>query len=197
MPQAIAYAGSCGLGRAFFLVLLLAGVAPAAAGPRNVLILRGEAPDLAGVRVVLDEVQTTIRKNSPSPVEFYVETVDAGHDGDEYERRLSDLLAIRFGEIPVHLVVALTESSARFALHQRARLFADVPLLIGLVDPGFIAPGALPARSSVVFAPIDPAATLRLALQLYPAARRVLVAGGSSEFDRTWQRAVRQDFRAF
>ena len=177
------------------LLLLLATPAPAIAASRNVLILRGESPD--GGRVVMDAIQSTVRKAFTSPVEFYIETIDSRRFvGADYERRVAALLTAKFADIPLHLVVAISEPAARFVLDEHPQPLSGVPLLVGLVERRLIDPAAFPAGTGIVYVSIDPVATLRLALQVYPAAKRVLVAGGTSGFDRGWQRLVREDLQA-
>jgi PAS domain S-box-containing protein len=44
---------------------------------------------------------------------------------------------------------------------------------------------------------VDARGTLDLAFRALPSARRVLVAGGSSRFDRSWQRIVREELQRF
>ena len=133
---------------AALLALLLLPVHGWAAAPKNVLIVRGESPDLPGITVLVDSVESSIRRNTTAPVDFYVELVDTGHfDIGTYEERLAALLAEKYADIPLDLVVTLSEPAAQFVLRERASLFPRTPLLLGLVDP-HMAGTARPRRSA-------------------------------------------------
>src|SRR5205085_10882383 len=115
--------------------------------------------------------------------------------GDQYERRLGELLVEKYGTMPIDLVIAYSEPAFKFVTRARDTVFARTPILFGLVDRRFVVPALLPPRSSVVYVQIDAIGTARLALQAYPRMRRLLVVGGSSRFDRGWQRVIREDLR--
>lgn len=159
---------------------------------RNVLIVSGEARTLPGNRILLDAIQGTIRRESTTPVDFYIETIDtARFDGETYDRRLADLVAAKYGQIRLDLVIAYTEPAVDFVLRHRAVLSPETPLLLGFIEGGLV-DRALPPGAGIVFVDIDPAGTLRLALQTYPAAQKVLVVGGTSRFDRMWLKVVKE-----
>ena len=178
------------------LLFLGATVRSDAAEAKRVLIVGDESPDMPGGRVLVDQLESTLRKSSPTPVEFFIETLDTRRfTGDHYERRLADLLVEKYGNMPLDLVIAYSEPAFKFVARARDTVFAKTPILFGLVDPRFVDPGLLPAKSSVVYVQIDAIGTARLALQAYPRMRRLLVIGGSSRFDRGWQRVIREDLR--
>ena len=171
--------------------------APALAAPaKTVLILRGGSVDSPGGRIVIDEVEATVRRELSSPVDFLVETIDSSRfSGDAYESRLVELYSETYGRTKLDLVVVLTGPAVDFVLRQRSRLFPHTPLLFSLIDPRFFAQRAIPDGTGVVFVSVDAAATLHLALTTYPATRRVLVIGGTAPFDIDWQTVVREDLR--
>lgn len=178
------------------VVFLCATVRADAADARRVLIVSDESPDMPGGRVLVDQLESTLRKASATPVEFFIETLDTRRfTGDQYERRLADLLVEKYGNMPLDLVIAYSEPAFKFVTRARDTVFAKAPILFGLVDRRFVGPGLLPPKSSVVYVQLDAIGTARLALQAYPRMRRLLVVGGSSRFDRGWQRVVREDLR--
>jgi PAS domain S-box-containing protein len=173
---------------------------PARAGPaKNVLIIRGESPELPASRTLIDGIESALRTSQTEPPEFYVESIDtpALTNPEAYEARLADLLEDKYRDTPLDLVVAFTEPAVRFALRERAGLFPNAPLLLGFVDRRLIDSSTLPAQAALVCVDLDAAATLRLALRVHPGTRRVLVASGSSRFDRGWLSVVRGQLREF
>jgi len=170
------------LGFAVCAGLLLCGSVRAdAAGGKRVLIVRDESPDMPGGRVLVDQLENTLRKSSAAPIEFFIETLDTRRfTGDQYERRLADLLVEKYAGMPLDLVIAYSEPAFKFVTRARDTVFPRVPVLFGLLDQRFVGPGMMPQRSSVVYVQLDAIGTARLAMQTYPRMRRLLVVGGSS-----------------
>ena len=178
-------------------------VCPLAAHPtnaaKNVLIIRGESPELPASRVLIDGIESALRTSQADPPEFYLEAIDtpALTSPETYEPRLTSLLEEKYRDTPLDLVVAFTEPAVRFVLRERARLFPNAPVLLGLVDRRLIDPSTLPSEAALVSVDVDAATTLRLALAVHPGMRRVFVASGSSRFDRGWLSIVRDELRSF
>ena len=187
---------ACSLCVAAVIALSILPVPAFAAPAKTVLILRGGAVDSPGGRIVIDEVEATVRRELSSPVDFLVETIDSSRfSGDAYESRLVELYSETYRRMKLDLVVVLTGPAVEFVLRQRSRLFPNTPLLFSLIEPRFFAQRAIPAGTGVVFVSVDAPETLQLALTTYPAARRVLVVGGTAPFDVGWQTIVREDLR--
>src|SRR6476661_7048089 len=104
------------LGFAVCAGLLLCGSVRAdAAGGKRVLIVRDESPDMPGGRVLVDQLENTLRKSSAAPIEFFIETLDTRRfTGDQYERRLADLLVEKYAGMPLDLVIAYSEPAFKF-----------------------------------------------------------------------------------
>lgn len=175
-------------------LLLGVSVRSDAADGKRVLIVRDEPPDMPGGRVLVDQIESTLRRASAAPIEFFIETLDTRRfTGDQYERRLADLLVEKYAGMPLDLVVAYSEPAFRFVTRSRETVFPRVPILFGLLDQRLVGPSMLPPKSSVVYVQLDARGTARLALRAYPRMRRLLVVGGASRFDRGWQRVIRED----
>ena len=182
------------------MALVLLAMLPRTASAQTnqkILIVRAESPDLPGGRLLVDAIQSTVRKSLNAPVEFYLETIDTGRfTGEEYERRLADLFVVKYSS-GVDLVIALGEPAAQFVLRERGAICPRTPLLLGLIPKGAIDERVIPGPKAIVYVQVDPRATLDLAFRALPSLRRVLVAGGSSRFDRSWQRIVRDELQSF
>ncbi len=173
-------------------------IAAGAATPKNVLILRGESPDLPGGNILIDTIETTVRASGSGPVEFYIESFDTGrYDAEAYDERFGALLAEKYAEIRIDLVVAFSQPAAQFILRERPLLFPRAPILLGFLEKRLFDEHALPPTASVVYVRADAAQTLRFARAAYPQARRALIITGVSRFDRGWERTVRDDLTGF
>src|SRR6187399_711830 len=176
------------------ILLVIAAAAPvaAAANTRHVLIIRSESPDLPGQRVLIDALDAALRASLASPLDLFIETLDtARFPGEQYERRLGELFAEKYGTRRLDLVVTFGAPAAEFVLRERAT-FGGAPLLFGMVERRALSESTLPRQSAVVYLQIGPLETLELAFQALPAARKALVVGGSSRFDQDWMRLVRE-----
>jgi PAS domain S-box-containing protein len=178
---------------------LLPHTAHAGSPAKNVLIIRGESPELPASRVLIDGIESALRKSQTEPPEFYLEALDAPAlaSSTTYESRLASLLDDKYRDTPLDLVVAFTEPAVRFVLRERPALFPNTPLLFGFVDRRLIGPSTLPPQATLVSVELNAAATLRLALRAHPGAHRVLVAAGASRFDRGWLSITRDQLREF
>lgn len=178
---------------------LIGGTEAAAETARKVVIVRSESSGLLGGTVVVETLESRIRKLSARPVDFFVETIDTTRfSSDGYQQRLVELLAEKYrSTVRPDLVVAITEPAVRLVIRERRNLFPDIPLLCALIEKRYLDALTLPPDASAVFVQGDAAATLRLALATYPQTRHVLVVGGTADFDRAWQRVIRAAARAF
>ena len=184
---------------AFVAVWLVPAAVHAGSPAKNVLIIRGESPELPASRLLIDGIESALRKSQADPPEFYLEALDAPPlaTPETYEPRLANLLEEKYRDTSLDLVIALTEPAARFVLRERPILFPRTPLLFGLVDQHLIDGSMLPSQAALVCVDLNAAATLRLALRVHPGTRRVFVASGASRFDRGWLSIVRNDLREF
>ncbi|HEY2432237.1 MAG TPA: PAS domain S-box protein [Vicinamibacterales bacterium] len=183
---------------AVFVLALAAAHAVWAATPKTVLILRGESSDLPSGPILIETIETTIRASASGPVEFYIENFDTGNgDAEGYDDRFGALLAEKYADTRIDLILAFAQPAARFILRERPILFPRTPILIGFVDERLFDEHALPPTASVVYVRADALQTLRFARAVYPRAHRALVVTGASGFDRGWERVVRQDLAGF
>jgi PAS domain S-box-containing protein len=179
-------------------LLLVATSARAGPAPRSVLILRGESPDMPGGNILIETIESTIRASAGAPVEFYIENFDTGRFAAEaYDERFGALIAEKYADIRIDLVLAFTQPAAQFILRERPILFPRAPILLGFVEQRTFDEHALPPSASVVYVKADAEQTLRFARKVYPGAHRALVVTGASRFDRGWERVVREELAGF
>lgn len=181
----------------FFLFGLLAPMSLAAfertaVGQRQILVIYSDTSTLsanigiaAGLRDVLNgaltpryEVHTEFRSIQQFP--------DAEDDVPFVE-----MLARKYGNEPIDLVVAFGPAALGLTMRYRGRFAAGVPVLAGAVTERTI-PNPRPRDLSVALSSFDLEGTVELARRMQPDARRIVVFTGSSEFDDTWQETAKR-----
>ena len=154
-----------------------------AAAAKTVLIIRGGSPDLPGGRIIVDAIEASVLKTSPSPVEIFSETIDTGRfSGEKYQRRVADLLAEKYSGRRVDLVVALSEPAMQFVLRERA-LFPGAALLLGLIEPRSFRRPCCRATSARYTCGWARPRACGSPCRCCPSTRRALVVGGTARSD--------------
>jgi signal transduction histidine kinase len=92
--------------------------------------------------------------------------------------------------------VAAGSRALRVALHNRADLFSNVPVVFAAVDPTAVADLRLDADVTGTWLRQGWMETLDLARRLQPGIRRAVVVAGSSPVDRVWLNQARQQLAA-
>jgi signal transduction histidine kinase len=177
--------------------ILLAWVGSAAAGDsdghRQVLLLYAESR-LAPALVRADAAfRSTVSSGAGTPVDFRTEFLDLPPTPSAaYERRLRDLLRLKYRDIHPELIMAFGPSALRIALEYRADLAPGAPIVFMAVDS--VGDLALGRDVTGVMMPIDAKETLEAALRLQPETRRVVVVSGTSAFDKRLLASTRAAF---
>ena len=160
----------------------------------SVLLLFDEDRDFPGLALINRSLQDTFRTGLRGEVEFYSESLNLSQFKDpRHDDVLREHFRRKYAGTHLDLVVAVMQPSLDFLLRHRETLFRDVPLVFCGVDssdvegktPGTNVTGVLVKRT---FVP-----TLEIALRLQPAARNIVVVGGTSPFDRQLQAIARRE----
>jgi signal transduction histidine kinase len=172
----------------------LAAAAPSLAQtPRSVLILSSEATEMPAVAGIVDDTVAAVHA-AASPVSVFIESMERTRFPGEGESQLA-LYRRRYAQRRLDLVVTICAPALEFALRHRDEIFPGVPILYSFVEPAMVP--ALPPGANVSGVYLRPRwdALITLGLALHPRTGRVIVIGGSSEFDHGWMasfdRAVR------
>jgi hypothetical protein len=175
------------------LWVLTAGQSPAKPPSAQVLLVYTE-PRLTPALVALDTAfRSTMESGSPAGVFFYTEYLDLGFfDGDVPLAELRGLLRRKYATRPIDVIVAAGSRALRIALHNRAGLFSNAPVVFAAVDP--TAASDLPLGGDVTGTFLDQAwtETLELARRLQADVRRAVVVTGASWVDKVWMAAARR-----
>jgi PAS domain S-box-containing protein len=163
-----------------------------AARPRSVLLLfslRSTAPAVATLESAFREA---LEKNFDAPVEIHLEYLDLPDTATSaYVRRLTDLLREKYSGRPVDVVVTARSEALNYVLQNREVLFPGVPLVFTDVSRSALGNGPAPRDSTGSF-PNGGEKTVSVALLLHPDAKRVVLVGGASRFDRSAEALARQ-----
>ena len=172
-----------------------AGTATAADAnqPRHVLLLYAEAR-LAPAIIQIDAAfRATVASKLGAPVVFHTEFLDLpATPSAAFERRLRDLLRVRYQDVHLDLVMAAGPRALRIALEYRAELGPAAPIVFTAVDSA--SPVGLPPDVTGIGTTLDWMDTLGAALRLQPETRRVVVVAGTAGYDQRLLAAARAAF---
>jgi PAS domain S-box-containing protein len=183
-------------GLASLLVLLLIALArTAAAAPsevHSVLLvfdLRSTAPSVAEMEPAF---RRTLDPGDGIPVDLHVEYLDlTDTSGETYERRLVELLQEKYATRRFDVVLTDRPEALGFVLRHRDELFGATPVVFTNVNREEVR-ALHPANSTGAFLNTDTQRTIGVALDLHPAAKRLVIVGGASKYDRDREVSARR-----
>src|SRR5262249_5177361 len=160
--------------------------------PVNVLLLFA-SPRLTPAQIALDEAfRSTLTTRLSSPIYFYTEYLDLTlFEGDEPRPELRALLKQKYRPVKLDLVAAFSSGALRFAVHNRAALFAGAPVVFAGVDRAAAGDLRLDGVSGI-WLNVDWAGTLDAAVRLQPDTHRVVLVTGTGSSDRVLQDTARR-----
>jgi two-component system, LuxR family, sensor kinase FixL len=153
----------------------------------NVLLLFA-SPRLTPAQIAIDETfRSALTARLSAPTFFYTEYLDLTlFRGDAPLPELRALLKQKYRTVTLDLVVALSSRALRFAVQNRADLFAGAPIVFSGVDQAALGDLKLDDDVTGIWLSTDWAGTLDAALRLQPETRRVVVINGASATDHVW-----------
>ena len=169
------------------LALPMSGAAPPpqAARPPSILLLfslRNTAPAVAAMEAGFRE---TVEKRLGAPVDLHVEYLDLPDaSAVSYGKLLTDLLREKYAGRPIDIVVAAGPEALQYLRVNRDSLFSSAQAVFVNVDRASLGGGPLPRDTTGSILPMEEQKTVRVALDLHPDAKRVVILGGASPSDR-------------
>ena len=143
----------------------------------------------------VDNLKAAIRSRVNSPVNFYVHYLEEqGLEDANYDHSLSENLRSELRDVKLDVVITAVYSSYQFALRHRDELFPGVPVIFSYVNGSRVDGKQLPPGVTGVTVSVGIRETLELAFKLHPGTENLAVVAGSSEFERFWRAAVRNQF---
>ncbi len=160
---------------------------------RQVLLLYAESRLLPAIVSADATFRSTLSSSLGAPVDFRTEFLDLpATPNASYERRLRDLLRLKYEGVHFDLVVVLAVRALRIALDYRGELAPGAPVVFMAVDA--IDLPELPPDVTGVLLNLDWMDTLGAALRLQPETRHVVVVGGTSAIDQRFLASARAAF---
>ena len=171
--------------------------APDRAPGRRILLLYGE-PRLTPAIVAQDAIlRSMLTDRSSVPVTFYTEYLDLNlFDGTVPLPELRELLRRKYQTRHIDLIVTGGSRVLRIALHNRADLFSNAPVVFLAVDRTAAADLRLGPDVTGTWLHMGWADTVAAARRLQPEIRRIVVVGGVSPTDRVWMEGARKQLAA-
>lgn len=189
----------CALRLCLTVVVLAAGVTAAAAQPdKRVLLLFDEDHSLPGLTVLKQSFRSTLSGEMGPDIEFFIESMNASQFPDErYSGLLSEYYRGKYTGKRLDLIVSVMGPALTFLVEHAERTFPGVPFVFFGADAADLRRHTLPSQGTGILLKREYAPTLDIVLRLLPSTRRVIVAGGTSTFDRHLQTDARREFDRF
>lgn len=166
-------------------------------GPR-VLLLSSFGREFSYFSQVLTDFRSDLDHLTPDPCDFYeVDLELARFDSEARQEPFVEYLNAIFEARRPQLVVTFGGPAARFTQLYRHRLFSDVPVLYGAVNPLHVAPAKFGDLDSVLPVENDLASVPETALRLLPDLQHLAIILGSSPLERIWKEKISQEFAPF
>ena len=180
------------------LVLTLSGV-PARAADRahdatwNVVLLTSSDPYLPALVLLDQSIRDEIRAKGGRRVEFYAEPLDMlRFPRTRFEQEAIALLRKKYRDLKIDAVVATETTALDFAERYGSEIWPGAPIVFDAVPASYLV--RHPPAQGVTGVPVsydNIRLTLDLAMRLRPKTRRVVVVGGTADFDRSLQEIAR------
>lgn len=175
----------------------LPGTSAAALGAKRVLIVFSEGKDLPGNILLEQAFRTQLQQESPAPVEFYTEHMDASHFANkELYRIFREYLAAKYAGESMDLLMVFLGRDFKLAEELPPDVFPKVPAIFVIGTEMEVPESIRHSGLAGIVQRFDPAGTIALMRQLQPDLQRIVVIGGVSESDRRTLGRIEETTRA-
>jgi signal transduction histidine kinase len=151
----------------------------------QVLVITGSDPYLPAFVAIDAAMRAAVAKNRQGPVNWLYESIDTLRFSARPDHQLADVLARKYSGVRIDAIVLVTEPAVEFYLRHGVRHWPDTPAIYNFVTAQYARQLPADARLTGVPGEVDFEQTLRIAMSLQPAARRVIVIAGSAPWDQT------------
>jgi signal transduction histidine kinase len=171
-------------------LLAAAGAAGAAPATRNVLLLHSYHNGYAWTDALTEGIRGRLLQER-SPTELFVEYLDTQRQaGPDVHERMGDLLVAKYAQHPPTVIVAADDAAVELLLQHGEALFPGVPVVVCGLSGEQLAARLPHARFTGLLEPVSTDRMLRLATELLPGTRRVIVVSEDTPTGAT----IRQSF---
>jgi signal transduction histidine kinase len=181
------------------LVLLVGGSSVSAENRvrKNILIITEVSEAHPAIAMVTQEIREEFKRNPNYEVEVYVESMDTSDfPNDIVVRDIRDSIR-KYREISLDVIVTVGPTAINFLATSPELWGPNVPVVFCGAIFEMAGSPKLDSRFTGSWISPDPAATLDVALRLFPHSKHVVLITGSSAYDLTKLALIRADLRAY
>jgi signal transduction histidine kinase len=185
-----------------FAVLILLCVACqcalAADQRRRIYFLEPLSPTQPAAVLLIDAFRKRLSEKTSESFDIFIDYMDMLRiPGQAHIDRTVEFLSGKYADAPPDVLIVLGRAAIPFMGRYRDRLAPNSPVIIASVPLKEVAASTLPVGFFFVPTEYNFGKTLRLAEQLQPGARNLVVIGGISEYDRQWLDDARRELQPF
>jgi len=164
---------------------------------KNILIITEVSETHPAVAMVTREIREGLSLNHNYEIEFFEESMDASDFSNNVVEQDAVEAIRKYQKIHLDAIVAVGPTPVRFLSTLPEPLFPKVPVVIcgGILETRTLP--KLDSRFTGTWLYPDAAATLDVALRLFPKTKHVDVVAGSSAFDRARLATIRTDLQKY
>jgi signal transduction histidine kinase len=179
-------------------LIVTSGAHAADADPAKRVLIISTATRLSpGFELVHQGVTETLAKIPSGRVETYVENLDIRRFPPErFQRVFTEYLTEKYAEQPPDLIILVSAGNVRIAGKLLQQLFPGTPVVVVGQTEEEIRTDQFGPLVSGLAGRMNPRATVELILRLQPETRRIVVIGGTAEFDRNVLTRVKEAVRS-
>ncbi|WP_290736749.1 ATP-binding protein [Amaricoccus sp.] len=176
----------------------VASAAPAEETPvRRILIVYQHDSLLPANIEAASGIEAALAAGLGTRRETFTEYLDLDRfPGPEHRARLVEMLAEKYADMPLDVVIVGASGALRFVLEHRDAFAPGVPIVFGGLSAPEIEEIAPPPDVFGAWSAYDIQGSVDLARRLQPDAERLVVMSGSAGLDRVWDRRARNEIKA-
>jgi PAS domain S-box-containing protein len=174
----------------------LAGASFASAQARRVVVLYDERTELPGMTDLDSNLVQTLTRGFQAPLEVFREAMDLSRFGSpEYILALRDHLLAKYAGKRIDVAIAVNGPALDFLLAHGGVVFPGTPVVFLGVDRRELGSRSLPPHVTGILFRRAFLPTAELALRLHPGVRRIVMVGGTGDFDSRLIEQARRELR--
>jgi len=164
---------------------------------RRVLILYEVGPSSPAVALLEQGILAAL-EDSPFKIELYREYLETTLFSDPAsQQEFREWYIRKYRKCRPDLILSAGPSSLRFVVSSHEAFFHDVPVVFFASTEEAAGHPKLNANFTGVWEVMEPAKTVEAALRLQPGTQHVVVVGGTSTYDRSFEAWVREQLRKY
>jgi signal transduction histidine kinase len=160
----------------------------------RVLILYPYDERLPSTSIAGETARTRLIETTRGKIDLFSEFLDLSRFREEgHIANIARYLAVKYAAVRPDVVIALGAESISFIVANRSTIAPDARIVYTGISSVEAVGMHLPEGVVGALTEFDISKTVAMARALQPAARRMVVMGGSAQFDKTWFDAAKQD----